>query len=100
MTRRSILKALILAGFCGGCSDYRGISPTAYEYAKALYSLTNRRQTEKLDRVSDLILKSQQAGDLTEEEVEWLKSIIDDARRGQWQAAQQEARQMMSDQVE
>ncbi len=100
MTRRSILKSLFLLGFCAGCSDYPTISPSAYQYAKALYSLTNRRQTEKLDRVSDLILKSQQAGDLTEEEVEWLKSIIDDARRGQWQAAQQEARQMMSDQVE
>ena len=82
-----------------GCSDYQGISPTAYQYAKALYNVSNRKRTEKLESVTDLISTSEQEGTITAEEAEWLRAIIDDAHRGEWEKAQQTARQMMRDQV-
>ena len=102
MTSRKLFKFSFLLALCLciGCSDYQGISPTAYQYAKALYSVTNRQRTEKLERVSDLITESQQQGEITSQEAAWLEGIIDDAREGEWQTAQREARRMMDDQVE
>jgi hypothetical protein len=100
--RHRLLKVLACSLLClsVGCSDYQGISPTAYQYAKALYNVTNRRRSEKLDQVSDLIAVSKQEGQITEQEVEWLERIIEDARDGDWQTAQKMARRMMSDQVQ
>jgi hypothetical protein len=49
--------------------------------------------------VSHQISESQREGKITEREAEWLRRIIEDARRGEWQTAQQVARQMMDDQV-
>ena len=102
MIRHTLFKILACALLClsVGCSYYQGISPTAYQYAKALYSVTNRRRSEKLYQVSGLIAASQQEGQITEQEVEWLERIIEDARNGDWQTAQKVARQMMSDQVQ
>ena len=102
MTSRKLFKFSFLLALCLciGCSDYQGISPTAYQYAKALYSVTNRQRTEKLERVSDLITESQQQGEITAQEAQWLEGIIADAREGEWQTAQREARRMMDDQVE
>ena len=100
MKGRPLSKTILLLFLCVGCSDYQGISPTAYQYAKALYSVTNRQRTEKLERVSDLITESQQQGEITTQEAQWLGAIIDDAHEGEWQTAQREARRMMDDQVE
>ncbi len=102
MNSHRLFKVLACSLLClsVGCSDYQGISPTAYQYAKALYNVTNRRRSEKLDQVSNLIATSQQDGQITGQEAEWLESIIEDARDGEWHTAQQVARQMMSDQVE
>ena len=100
MKGHALSKTILLLFLCVGCSDYQGISPTAYQYAKALYSVTNRQRTEKLERVSDLITESQQQGEITSQEAAWLEGIIDDAREGEWQTAQREARRMMDDQVE
>ncbi len=92
--------ALLLAvSLCLGCGGYPEISPAAYQYAKALYSVANRQRSEKLDAVSHQISESQRDGKITEREAEWLRRIIDDARQGEWQTAQQVARQMMDDQV-
>ncbi|MDG2409985.1 MAG: hypothetical protein P8M53_13330 [Pirellulales bacterium] len=102
MNSHRLFKVLTYSLLClsVGCSDYQGISPTAYQYAKALYNVTNRKRSEKLDQVSDLIAVSRQDGQITEQEVEWLERIIEDARDGDWQTAQKTARQMMSDQVQ
>ena len=83
-----------------GCSDYQGISPTAYQYAKALYGVTNRKRSEKLNEVNNLITSSEQEGTITSEEADWLLGVIDDARQGNWETAQQTARKMMRDQVQ
>ena len=99
MTSRQLYTMLFTLVVCIGCSDYRGISPTAYQYAKALYSVTNRQRTEKLPAVSGQIADAQQRGEITSQEAEWLKAIIDDADQGDWQTAQAETRKMMTDQV-
>lgn len=96
MPRFSILLLIALIG----CSDYQGISPTAYQYAKALYNVTNRKRSDKLDEVNDLITSSKREGTITAQEADWLLGVIDNARDGDWETAQKTARQMMHDQVQ
>jgi len=83
-----------------GCQSYGEVSPTAYEYAKALYSISNRQAEHKLDEVTEQINVSQQNGELPESEAEWLRDIVDNARQGEWKLANQASRQMMEDQVQ
>ena len=90
---------MLLLATVVGCSDYRGLSPQAYQYAKALYNATNRERIEKVAVVNDLIATSEQNGTITGEEAKWLREIIEDSRKGNWKMAQQTARQMMRDQV-
>lgn len=82
-----------------GCNDYGSISPTAYEYAKALYSITNRQAEEKLGEVRQQIDAAAAEGDLTDREARWLKKIVDDAEDGDWRAANKASRAMMEDQI-
>jgi hypothetical protein len=90
---------IVLSLLVSGCGGYGDVSPTAYEYAKALFSITNRRAEAKLDQVAGQIEAEQAAGKLSESEAGWLMAIVDDARDGQWQAANQAARRIMEDQV-
>ena len=99
MTSGRFLTLSLMLCLCLGCSDYPEISPTAYQYAKALYSVTNRQRGEKLDAMSDLIASAHDRGEISAGEDAWLEAIIEDARRGEWQAAQRESRKMMDDQV-
>ena len=88
--------SLLLAS---GCGSYGEISPDAYQYAKALYSITNRQALDSLDPLSEKIASSLDAGKLSQSEAGWLTEMIDDGRNGDWQAANQAARQMMEDQI-
>ena len=88
--------ALVVAG---GCGSYGEFSPTAYEYAKALYSISNRQAHEALDPVSEQISQAREQGELSEKEARWLVDVIDDARDGDWKGAAEAARKMMEDQV-
>ena len=75
------LASILLLIALTGCSDYQGISPTAYQYAKALYNVTNRKRGEKLDEVNNLITSSKREGTITTQEANWLREIVDDAQR-------------------
>jgi hypothetical protein len=94
----------ILAAFCisvvAGCGGYGEVSPTAYEYAKAVYSIANRKATDTLDTTAEQIDAARQRGELSDREARWLAAMIDDAKEGDWEAAGQKARRMMEDQVE
>ena len=94
---RYVLAAAMLA--VAGCGGYGDISPDTYQYAKALYAITNRQVADKLDQVSQQIDLAQRQKRLADHEAQWLDEIIDDARAGQWKAANRAARQMMEDQV-
>lgn len=81
-----------------GCG-YGEISPAAYDYSMAMYAISNRQATDKLDGVSQQIEASLAAGELTAREAAWLEDIIQDGRRGEWKSAAKASRRMMEDQV-
>ncbi len=99
--RRPTLHGLVaLFGLsAGGCSGYGEVGPAAYDYATALYSISNRQAADKLDDVCDQLSASQSAGELAEHEAEWLMGIVDEARTGDWEAASSHSRRMMEDQA-
>ena len=92
-----LLSAPLLAAT--GCGGYGEVSPTTYQYAKALYSVTNRQQTAQLDTVSAQIEQARESGELPDREAGWLQAIVDDARAGDWKTANSAAREMMQEQV-
>ncbi len=94
--------ALLMAVFgmaSAGCGGYGAVSPTTYEYAKALYSVTNRQASDRLDEVSSQIESARTTGEISDEEAGWLNDIVEQGRAGDWQSANQAARQIMEDQV-
>lgn len=91
----AVLGGLLLAG-CG----YGEVTPRCYDYAKALYSICNRRDAERLQEFTQLVETDLQAGELAEREADWLQEIADQARSGDWSAAQAASRQLLEDQVQ
>ena len=82
-----------------GCGGYGEVSPTAYEYAKALYSITNRKAQDRLELVDAQIDTAHDEGKLTDQESQWLLDIVEEANGGDWQSANRASRRMMEDQV-
>lgn len=90
--------AIILLAPLAGCG-YGEVSGAAYDYAMALYSITNRRAEAKLDGVESQIAAAADQGEISAQEAEWLLEIVGDARRGEWRTANRAARRMMEDQI-
>ena len=84
---------LVLVG-CG----YGEVSSATYQYAKALYSICNRAESQ-LVQAGEQIEAARSRGELSEQEAKWLKQILDDAAEGDWEAATKDVRRMMEDQV-
>ncbi len=78
---------------------YSEIGPQAYEYATALYSICNRRDESRLEKISELIEKSVADSEITETESRWLNEIIALADDGYWEEASYDTRQLMLSQV-
>ncbi len=89
----------ILVFLLSGCGGYGEVSPNAYEYAQALYSITNRQSVDGLDRIEEQISTALERSEITETEAPWLKDIVSDAREGNWESANSAARRMMEDQL-
>jgi hypothetical protein len=89
----------LLAGLAATGCGYGEITPHAYEYAMALYSICNRRDAARLEEFAKLLEADAQAGQLGDREADWLRTILDDARAGEWSDAQASARQLLEDQV-
>lgn len=79
---------------------YGELSPKAYAYAKALYSICNLKDEKRLPKVESMIAESLKKGEISERERDWLQDVIDRARDGDWETALSRARRMMEDQVE
>ncbi|QDU88614.1 hypothetical protein Pla175_19940 [Pirellulimonas nuda] len=94
--RRGLACALVMITGCG----YGPVSHEAYRYAQALVAITNRQAADRLDGLRTQVEASQAAGDLSHREALWLLAIAEKAARGDWDQAQQSARQMMEDQVQ
>ena len=94
--------AASLAGllFGSGCSRHSDASPAAYEYAKALYSITNRQAADKIDDVSVQIDAAHEKGEISAREAKLLHDMLEDARSGAWKDANRAARRFMEAQIE
>lgn len=84
--------------FAEGCS-YPEVGPKAYEISKALYSVCRLKRQEDLDKVTEAISAAAAKSELSEAESEWLSAIVEQARSGEWDAAAEEARAILEDQV-
>ena len=89
--------AVLITSFVG--CGYGEVSGETYEYAKALYSIGNRHDSERLDEVAEMIRSARTAGRITKQESNWLNDIIQLARNDEWETAARRARDMMEDQV-
>jgi uncharacterized lipoprotein YmbA len=89
-----LLGTVLLTG-CG----YPEVSPQTYAIAKALYSVCNQKNPERLKTVQELIQKSLEKEEISAREADWLKAIIAQAEAGEWETALLETRQMMEDQT-
>jgi hypothetical protein len=99
--RRAISCRLLAIGLTlmvAGCG-YGELSPTAYQYAKALYGLSNRQAGERVEAVRVQIESARTAKEITPREAGWLIDIVDDCEKGRWKTANKSARRMMEDQV-
>ena len=83
-----------------GCSSYGEVSPAAYQYAKALYSVTNRQAADRLPTVVTQIDEAHGRGEISKQEANWLNGIAVDAEEGRWEDANQACRRLMEDQLE
>ena len=99
-TRNKIpVMAALVCCIAVGCQQYGEVSPKAYEVAKALYSICNRKDVPRLKEVEALIVTASDSSELSASEQEWLLAIVEKARAGKWTYAMQDARVMMSEQV-
>jgi hypothetical protein len=96
---RWLVAGLIAALGAAGCG-YGEVTPQCYEYAKALYSICNRKDADRLEEFTALVEADLQSGELGEQEADWLRGIADQARSGEWSSAQSSARRLLEDQVQ
>ena len=94
-----LLAALASLGVSTGCARYAEVSPEAYQYSKALYSICNRKDEPRLTQVAEQIETARAAAELQETETGWLTEIVVTAQSGAWEDATQDARRLMEAQV-
>ena len=89
---------VMLTGF-GGCG-YPRVSQSTYAYAKAIYTVANQKDSERIPAVREQIEQALQSGEIQSREASFLFEILDDAGAGNWSDASRESRRLMMDQVE
>lgn len=84
-----------------GCGrEYAGASEQTYKIATALVAICDRKVEPKLAEVETLIEEGVKNDSVSEREANYLQDIVEQARAGEWEAAEEKARQVLSDQVE
>ena len=77
---------------------YGEVSRQTYEFSMALYSACQSRSDERLSKIEELLSEAD-VEELPANERRWLEAIIARAQNNHWEAAANNARQMMEDQV-
>jgi hypothetical protein len=90
---------LIFTIACSGCSSYGRVSPASYDFAMAMYSISNTKSADKLPTFEQKLAEAKQGGTLTAQEAQWLEEILESARAGEWQSAALASRAMMAEQA-
>lgn len=98
LVSRLVLMGSLLLVTTSGCG-YGEVHPQAYQYSKALYSICNRQDAARLDRIVSGVQRDLAGGQLSEQEAEWLMDIVNKAQHGDWKRASQAARRIMVDQI-
>ncbi|MCA8995882.1 MAG: hypothetical protein KDA80_02825 [Planctomycetaceae bacterium] len=93
------LVPLLLLVFLFGCG-YGEVNGHTYECAKAIYSICNRQDSERLAQIAQLVETLRAKEKLSRREAGWLTDIIRDAEQGNWETAARESRQLMVDQIQ
>ncbi|MCA9087164.1 MAG: hypothetical protein KDA90_00865 [Planctomycetaceae bacterium] len=93
------LLAYLVFAWMPGCHKYGDVSLGTYEHAQALYSICNRRDSERLKTFVDSLDKARARNEITERERKWLLDIVATAESGDWEAAAANAGRMMREQV-
>lgn len=103
---RQVLAATMLAVIVGAAIVYYFVdwgygetSRKGYEYAKALVSICNQKDEARLAEFSDMLRQAGEQKQLNSNELRWLEGIASQASRGNWSAAQRNARRLLLDQV-
>lgn len=96
----TVFTVLLAAAIYFTNRGYGEVNAKTYDYAKALYSICNRRAEPGLDKIESMIARSVDAGEISATEAEWLNDIIAQARQGEWEVAAKNSRRMLADQVE
>ena len=89
---------LVICFTVPGCG-YGEVSPTSYELAKSLYNVSNRKLSDRLQQVTERIDNAEANEEVSSREAKWLRNIVEQAEREQWDKAMQAARRMMEDQI-
>jgi hypothetical protein len=106
MTRSKINSLnLLIAGLfvtgitSSGCNSYGRVSPASYDFAMAIYSISNTKSADKLPTFEQKLAEAKQTGSVTAQEAEWLEEILESANAGEWQTAAVASRTMMAEQA-
>lgn len=97
--RLAVAAACLIASTTLGCAQYGPVSKPAYDYATALYSMSNRKDATKLPVVTAQIRTAREAGEITADEAAYLDEIVVMATGGDWQTAATSSRTMMVEQI-
>ena len=109
MKNQSLMATILVAvvflvtGIIYWCSSgYGKVSDDAYAVAKTLVGTCLAKSDERLEKVVSLLEGDgeNEPLEITDRERQWLESMIQKARNGDWESAANSARQMMEDQVE
>lgn len=79
--------------------SYGEISPKGYQIAMAIYSAANQENKPKVEKISGMIDQSVAAAEISAEEAEWLRGIVQKAMDGDWQSATAAVRLLMEEQA-
>lgn len=92
---------LVATAFClRGCGHYPEVNKITYEHAKALFSVCNRQDTQRLQACANMITDAEANEEISSAEATYLNEIIESARNERWKEALAMSRQLMMDQLE
>ena len=74
---------------------YGPVSDRAYEISSALYSVCNRHDESRIEKLEMLIEENLAAEEISETESDWLTDILQAAKAGKWKTAMRQARRLM-----
>ena len=81
-----------------GCGSHPSLERPSYDLAKALYAVCNRQSTEGLQKFETVFTESIAEGKVGPNEESALREIAAVAAAGDWQAAQELARELIASQ--